>query len=619
MSYCINPWCKQRQNPDELDYCQFCDTSLLINEQFRLLEPLRPLDSDSHTEVFEVVDEKGTWVDEPGTHKVMKVLNSTNSKLIELMQREANVLSLVDTPGIPLVDIDGYFTLKLRQDIPELHCLVLEKIPGQNLQDWIEIHGRIVQSLALQWLRQLVQNLDKLHSFGFFHRDIKPTNIILRPDGGLALIDFGAVREVTHTYMAKLSRGLSSTVERSGFYDVTVIRTACYTPIEQLNGKAVPQSDFYALGCTFVYLVTGISLFNIDNDSNTGRLIWRNKAPQIDEPFADLLDEMMSPFPGQRPQNTQVILQRLSRIPQATRWNRIIKSNQFKLGSSGLMLLLVVVTYKVLSPWVANQYFNQGKSAQLANRPEAAQKDFQMAIKLNPSMTHLISSFYFEQASRHQNEPRIEKLNYELAIKYNPNDADAYNNLALACQSLNDFSCVTTNYEKAIKLNPLNWEGHYNLGSFYDEQGIYAAAEKQYMLAIQLNRKLAVNAVNNLSRLNNIKAKYDTAAALALQGLLRANDSGNDSGVQATLYKNLGWARLKQNRYAEAKTYLQKAQSLDPTRTDTYCLLAQVQSAQNDITNAAVFWDTCLRMNSELPEVSKWKTEFLKRLLPAAY
>ena len=180
--------------------------------------PLRPLDTDSSTEVFEVVDEQGTWIDRPGTHKVMKVLLSTNSKLIELMEREANVLSLINSIGIPRVDVDGYFTFQLCGDAPQLHCLVMEKIPGQNLEDWTELNGRISQFLALDWLKQITEILGDLHSYGFFHRDIKPTNIILKPDGKLALIDFGAVRETTNTYLAKVSRGLSSTTEVCRFY-----------------------------------------------------------------------------------------------------------------------------------------------------------------------------------------------------------------------------------------------------------------------------------------------------------------------------------------------------------------------------------------------------------------
>lgn len=611
MSYCINPQCRQRQNPNELDYCQFCGTSLLINGQFRLLEPLRPLDADSYADVFEVVDEKGTWADEPGTHKVMKVLKSSKPKLIELMQREATVLSLVDTSGIPRVDIDGYFTFKPSGDVLELHCLVLEKIPGQNLADWIELHGKISQSLALNWLKQIVEILDKLHSFGFFHRDIKPTNIILRPDGRLALIDFGAVREVTETYMAKLSRGLTSTIEGNGYYDVTVIRTAYYTPIEQLNGKAVPQSDFYALGRTFVYLLTGTSLLNIPNDAETGKLMWINKAPQIERPFADLIDEMMAHFPGKRPQNTQVILQRLERIPFQSKLHRVLKSKQVQVGAISFTLLILFGSYKASLPMIANYFLEQGTKAQLENRPESALKNFQLAIELNPKITYRVSSFYFDQASRNEDSPKVARKYYELAIRYNSNDVDAYNNLALVCQQLQDLKCVTSNYEKLFDKKPNSWEGHYNLGSFYDDQGKYDLAEQQYKAAIKANSNLAIDAITNLARLKNKRGEYKEAVTLSFQALSKTKDPGS----QAASYKNLGWARLSQKKYAEAKDYLTLATELDSSRTDAFCLLAQAQEALGKVSAANTSWEVCLITNSSLPEVRDWRRQVLERLL----
>lgn len=611
MSYCINPWCRQRQNPDELEQCQSCSTLLLINGQFRLLEPLRSLDADSQTEVFEVVDEKGTWVDLPGTRKVMKVLNSNNPKLIELLEREWNVLSYVDTPGIPKVDVDGYFPFQPSGNAPKLYCLVIEKIPGENLEDWIELNGKISQSLALDWLKQIVEILDKLHSFGFFHRDIKPTNIILRPDGRLALIDFGAVRETTNTYMAKVSRGLSSTTEGGGFYNVTVIRTACYTPIEQINGKAVPQSDFYALGRTFVYLLTGIPLLNIPINSKTGQLVWRDKAQEVDEPFVDFIDELMAYLPGRRPQNAQLILQRLERLPFKSKINRIVKSNQFKISVVTLGLLLFFGAYRLSLPLIANHFLNQGTKAQRENRLADAQKNFQLAIKLNPQTTYRVSSFYFDQASRNEDYPEISKKFYELVIKYNQNDVDAYNNLALVCQQLQDLECVTSNYEKLFNKKPNSWEGHYGLGSFYDDQGKYDLAEQQYESAIKVNSNLAVDAITNLSRLKNRSGEYDDAVTLSLQALGKTKDPGS----QAASYKNLGWARLEQKKYAEAKELLQKATQLDSSRTDAYCLLAQAQEALGEVSAANISWEVCLITNSSLPEVQAWRQQVLQRLL----
>ena len=66
MSYCINPKCLERQNPDHLECCQACGTQLLIKERYRLVKPLSQLDFRGNAEIFEV--------DDRGTPKVLKVL-----------------------------------------------------------------------------------------------------------------------------------------------------------------------------------------------------------------------------------------------------------------------------------------------------------------------------------------------------------------------------------------------------------------------------------------------------------------------------------------------------------------------------------------------------------------
>ncbi|MDY7014065.1 MAG: hypothetical protein SVX43_10810, partial [Cyanobacteriota bacterium] len=111
---------------------------------------------------------------------------------------------------------------------------------------------------------------------------------------------------MTQTYLAKMGGG-------SG---ITSIASAGYTPLEQNNGKAVPQSDFYALGRTFVYLLTGKHPTEFDDDPDRGTLIWHADVLEGFSPLLELLDEMMAPFPAQRPKNTQEIFRRLAEIEQ---------------------------------------------------------------------------------------------------------------------------------------------------------------------------------------------------------------------------------------------------------------------------------------------------------------
>lgn len=573
MVYCINPLCAQRHNPDETENCLACGNTLLINGRIRLLRPLSSLENQfTYTDVFEVED-TGTKLYPKSEIRVMKVLKwSDDTKIFELFQREAIILQILKHSGIPKSTKDDYFTFTLNDNSLHLHCIVMQKFEGENLAQWVKNHGRITQRVSLDWLSQLINILDTVHRSGFFHRDIKPDNIIYQPDGKLALVDFGAGRQITRTYLAKVSTSGGTKTGLGSGHEITVVRTACYSPFEQIYGQAVPQSDFFALGRTFVYLLTAISLIEIKIDQKTGKLLWRQKAPHIDESLADFIDDLMSPFPGQRPQSTQVILQRLQRLPLKSKINRVIKSKIFRFSLLSLLLVIFISGYE--------------------------------GYRL------LLSGYYFYEASRHFDEPSVARKYYYLATIYNPKDVAAYSNLALACQQLYDIKCVNDNYEKVFKLQPNTWEARYGLGNFYDEQGKYDLAEQQYKLAIQHSNNQAMNAVSNLARIKNRQEKYSEAATLAIQGLSRTKNHE----WQAGLYKNLGWARFKQQRYAEAEDYLQKSVKLDSQRVDAYCLLAQTYEAIGNLSKAKIYWEVCLIAVSGLPEVQEWRQQILQRI-----
>ncbi|HEY9834728.1 MAG TPA: bifunctional serine/threonine-protein kinase/ABC transporter substrate-binding protein [Stenomitos sp.] len=312
MNYCINPHCSNRQNPDDLESCQTCGTKLLINDRYQIIRPLRT-GQGYNSEIFEVKD-----LNERGASKVLKCLAAKhkNSKLSELFEKEAQVLIWLSSawqkhPGIPKVKPDGYFTVGLGNGFRKLQCLVMEKIEGQNLEEWIEENHPISQKQALNWLLQLVEILDKLHRQGLWHRDIKPSNIMLKPDGQLVLIDFGAV----------------------GVGETRIISTH-YTPQEQIEGKTAPQSDFFALGRTFVYLLTGRHPYDLPKETKTDQLIWRTLASPISNDLAQLIDDLMAPAPVNRPQNTQDIRQRIQLIDNNSEIDNITYKIPYSINSN---------------------------------------------------------------------------------------------------------------------------------------------------------------------------------------------------------------------------------------------------------------------------------------------
>ncbi|NJK40758.1 MAG: serine/threonine protein kinase [Acaryochloridaceae cyanobacterium SU_2_1] len=286
MTLCINPSCPNPQSSDDHLFCEACGSELLLEGRYRVL-CLRGQGGFGKT--YEVSDLDNC-------PKILKVLTDNYPKHVELFQREAHLLSQLDHPGIPKVEQNAYFTYYPRNCQEPLHCLVMEKIVGLDLQDYLRQRGHpIDEKLAIQWMKQVVKILDVVHAQQVLHRDIKPSNIMLKANGNISLVDFGTARSVTN-----LTNELGGTRVISSFY----------TPREQMHGQGVPQSDFFALGRTFVYLLTGKDL-NDFYDARTDEFSWRSTQLNVSVPFANLLDSLMAERASQRPVNAQIILQQL--------------------------------------------------------------------------------------------------------------------------------------------------------------------------------------------------------------------------------------------------------------------------------------------------------------------
>lgn len=318
MSYCINPHCDERCNPEHLKYCQDCGSSLIISGRYRIIKPLRELNGQHHTEVFEI--------DDRGTLKILKVLTSNRRRLIELFEQEREILTHLK--HLAVSQIDTYFTVSLQNSRQKLRCLVMKKIEGENLEQWVKNNGRLTEAIAIDWQKQLLAILTQVHQNRILHRDIKPSNIMIRPDGKLILIDFGTARRLTTTYVEKLPEA-----------DITKIYSPGYTSPEQLQGQAMVQSDMFALGRTFVHLMTGVYPDNLPK-TNTNQLIWHQSAPQISSSLKDLVDRLLILCPEQR-SNESEIIDLLEQIEDRATDTRIYRNYRLKSWQRSAVIILL--------------------------------------------------------------------------------------------------------------------------------------------------------------------------------------------------------------------------------------------------------------------------------------
>ena len=172
--------------------------------------------------------------------KLLDARDDATWKAREMFEREADVLRSLRHHGIPEV----FDLVRDTWDGAPALMLVMEYIEGVSLAQMIDEQRALDPADVMHWFLELLGILEHLHGRvpPILHRDIKPSNIIVRPDGFPALVDFGAVRRV---FLGPDETGS------------TVAGTFGYMPYEQYMGRATPASDLYALGATFLHLLTG--------------------------------------------------------------------------------------------------------------------------------------------------------------------------------------------------------------------------------------------------------------------------------------------------------------------------------------------------------------------------
>lgn len=152
---------------------------------------------------------------------------------VQNFEREANILVQLNHAGIPT--ISDFFTEGVRS------YLVMEYVEGEDLENVLEnTEGMLDEDTILDWAIQTCDVLVYLHSQNppIVFRDLKPSNIMLRKENKIALIDFG----------------IAKTFETGEKH--TMIGTEGYSPPEQYKGKMDPRVDIYALGATLHHLLT---------------------------------------------------------------------------------------------------------------------------------------------------------------------------------------------------------------------------------------------------------------------------------------------------------------------------------------------------------------------------
>lgn len=163
----------------------------------------------------------------------------TLAQLRQQFEQEAMILARLNHPH--LVRVSDFF-----EESGNAY-LVMDFVEGESLYNRLKREGAQPEKLVLTWATQLLDALAYCHSQGIIHRDVKPQNVIIRPDGRVVLVDFGLVKlwDPRDPNTKTAMRGMG---------------TPEYAPPEQYDaqtGHTDPRSDLYSLGALLYHALAG--------------------------------------------------------------------------------------------------------------------------------------------------------------------------------------------------------------------------------------------------------------------------------------------------------------------------------------------------------------------------
>lgn len=272
----------------DAEVCPQCGVSPILDERYRLDEIVGRGAAGITYRATAIHERRTVAVKELPFRQI------DDLKVKELFEREANVLEQLDHPGVPAYVDD--FTYGTGKNVSLF--LVQEFIDGPNLD--AELQSRRYDEMeVLAVMREVATILAYLHGLSppVVHRDVKPKNVLRRPNGALALVDFGSVR---------------AAIEDRALGGSTVAGTFGYMAPEQFRGDATAKSDLYAVGALGVRLLTRKDPSVLVDHG--GRLTqWRPLA-NVGNATANLIDTLLDADPDNRPESARDLIQRIQRV-----------------------------------------------------------------------------------------------------------------------------------------------------------------------------------------------------------------------------------------------------------------------------------------------------------------
>lgn len=264
---------------------------------------------------------------------------------VQSLMTEANLMKRLDHPAIPrIVDI-------VEND--EAIYVVMDYVEGESLDKVLDKFGPQPQEVVLDWAKQLADALDYLHSQKppIIYRDMKPANVMLKPEGTVKMIDFGTAREY---------KGTKSS-------DTVAFVTRGYAAPEQYEKRETDaRTDIYCLGRTMHHLLTGQNPCEDDYEYYPVRH-WN---PEIHEGIERIVEKCVRPDPADRFQSCTELLYALENYEYDTEEYRKQQRKKVNLFF-GTVILSAAMLLASLGSFITFRTIQKNNYEELINTPKS--------------------------------------------------------------------------------------------------------------------------------------------------------------------------------------------------------------------------------------------------------
>ncbi len=411
---------------------------------------------------------------------------------------ETEMLKKLSHPNLPsiidVIDGDGTF------------LIVMDYIEGRHLESVVKEYGAQSQEDVIEWAKQLCDVLSYLHSRKppIIYRDMKPSNVMLKPDGKVMLIDFGTAREFKENSVA----------------DTTCLGTQGYAAPEQYggHGQTDARTDIYCLGATLYHLLTG------HNPSEPPYEMYpiRYWNPELSSGLEEIILKCTQKNPDDRYQNCGELLYALEHYneldfeykrKQTLKWRVFLCSAALTAlagaGAVGFKIAENTVTASTYEVYVE-------EAANLASTdPEQCIQYYKNAIALNPSdglaYENLLNFFLWEHNDSAQEDTGSEAASQKITCVFSDAEEQEIRKVLGTEENRNRSN------EKYLKANVEDYDKFaYDLGIAYyfsyNGTGNKGAARKWLEIASEAEPTDELNEanINRAANLYKISEYYDS-------------------------------------------------------------------------------------------------------------